>query len=119
MNTTTTYIGGISSDYLYIACGFIPIYLVYNFICYKRKNISIWIRGDLSWKYDVTKVVNDEYYEFQYKSSIKSCLLLGLITVIAIIFKWQLFFFAIFLLSFHGTVFITKHLAIKKNYLTK
>lgn len=119
MNTTVTYVDGISSDFLYIACGFIPIYLIYNFICYKRKSISIWIRGGLSWKDGGVKVVNDDYYEFQYKSSIKFCILLGVIIVIGIIFKWVLYFFPIFLVSFHGTVFITKHLAIKRNYLNK
>lgn len=119
MSTTATYVGGISSDFLYVACGFIPIYLIYNFICYKRKNISYWIKGGVSWGDDSVKVVNNAYYEFQYKSSIKSCILLGLIIIISIIFKWVLSFFLIFLLSFHGTVFITKRLAIKKNYLDK
>lgn len=102
----------------YIACGItsIPIYLFYNFICLKKKNISIWINGS-SFSDKNVDVLNDKYYEFQYKCSIKACILLSFIIIVGIMFKWELLFFLVFLLSFHTSIFITKCLAIKKNYL--
>lgn len=102
----------------YIICGVIsiPLYLFYNFICYKRKAISIWIK-DWGFSEKSFKVADDKYYEFQYKCSIKACILLAIIIIIGIIFKWELTFFVVFLLSFHTSVFITKHLSVKKNYL--
>lgn len=103
----------------YIVCGIvsIPIYILYNYICYKKKKISIWVRDDLL-NGNMVKVVNDNYYDFQYKSSINSCILLAVIIAIGILFKWGMIFLLVFLLSFHGTVFITRYIAYKREYLS-
>ena len=102
----------------YIICWFIfiPIYLFYNFKCYKRKSISLWIKdGLLSEK--SFEVADDKYYKFQYEYSIKTCILLAVIIGIGIIFKWESMFLLVSLLSFHTSIFITKYLAFEKNYL--
>lgn len=96
----------------------IPIYILYNFICYKRKNISAWIKdGFLS--DDTLKIVNDAYYEFQYKSSIKVCILLSIIIIVGIRFEWDSMFLAVFLLVFHLSTYFTKYLAFDRNYIDR
>lgn len=106
------------NTYIIICLALIPMYLISNYICYKRKNISYWIMQDMLGGNSL-KVIDSSYYDFQYKSCIKSCILLCIITILGIFFSWGDIFLVVFLVLFHSTVSATKHFAFKKNYLLK
>ncbi|KGJ49012.1 hypothetical protein KD33_11590 [Clostridium sp. NCR] len=106
------------STYIIVSAVFVPIYLIYNYRCYKKNQVSYWITQGMLWE-DSLKVIDSSYYDFQYKSCIKSCVLLCIIIILGTLLDWEATFLIVFLISFHGTVSMTKHLAFKKNYLLK
>jgi len=106
------------STYIIVSAVFIPIYLIYNYRCYKSNQVSYWITQGMFWE-DSLKVIDSSYYDFQYKSCIKSCVLLFIIIILWTMLDWEATFLIVFLISFHGTVSMTKHFAFKKNYLLK
>lgn len=98
---------------------FIPYFIFYNFWCIKNKKISIWINGLKFIDDDKLEYNKDNYFDFQFKSSLITCLLMILFILGAITFNLKDCYLISVLFVFHFSNFTTKHLAIKKEYLTE
>ena len=70
------------NDFLKIGIIFIPLYIIYNYICLRRKMISIWVGG----KHNI-KVIDEGYFKFQFKNSVIMCLVMLILIIPAIILQ--------------------------------
>ncbi|MBO3444945.1 MULTISPECIES: hypothetical protein [Clostridia] len=98
---------------------FIPCFIFYNFWCIKNKKISVWISDVKLIDDNKLESSKDDYFNFQFKSSLITCLLMVLFILGASVLNIKNPYLLLILLVFHFSNFITKHLAIKKEYLTE
>ncbi len=100
------------NSFILIGVIFIPCFILYNFWCINNKKISIWINS----KFQVTQ---DEYFKFQFKSSIITCLFMGVFIIIAVNLNLDQKYIFFILAIFYISTYVTEYIATKKNYIKK
>jgi hypothetical protein len=100
------------NSFILIGVIFIPCFILYNFWCINNKKISIWINS----KFQVTQ---DEYFKFQFKSSIIACLFMGVFIIIAVNLNLDQKYIFFILAIFYISTYVTEYIATKKNYIKK
>lgn len=98
---------------------FIPYFIFYNFWCVKNKKILVWISDVKLIDDNKLESSRDDYFNFQFKSCLITCLLMALFILGAFIFNLKNPYLISIVFVFHFSNFTTKHLAIKKEYLTE
>jgi len=104
--------GDLVSSFIIIGGIFITGFIFYNFWCIKNKKISMWIDK----KFEVTQ---DNYFKFQFKSSIFTCILMALFILGAVVLKLNEKYLFLMPVIFHISIYATKTIAIKRNYIAK
>jgi hypothetical protein len=100
------------NSFILIGVIFIPGFILYNFWCINNNKISIWINS----KFEVTQ---DDYFKFQFKSSIITCLLMAIFIIIAINLNLEQKYIFFILAIFYISTYATEYIATKRNYITK
>jgi len=104
--------GDLVSSFIIIGGIFILGFIFYNFWCIKNKKISMWIDK----KFEVTQ---DNYFKFQFKSSIFTCILMALFILGAVVLKLNEKYLFLMPVIFHISIYATETIAIKRNYIAK
>ena len=91
---------------------FITGFMFYNFWCIKNKKILMWIDK----KFEVTQ---DNYFKFQFKSSIFTCILMALFILGVVVLKLDEKYLFLTPVIFNISIYGTKTIAIKRNYIAK
>ena len=104
--------GDLVSGFITIMGIFIPYFIFHNFWCIKNKKISMWIDK----KFEVTQ---DNYFKFQFKSSIFTCILMALFILEVVVLKLNEKYLFLTPVIFHILIYVTKTIAIKRNYIAK
>lgn len=99
------------NSFLIFGIIFIPLYIMYNWICFKKKNVSIWIGSK------TVKVLNDIYFKYQFKGSLITCLVMLIFIIIATALQISEGTFPLLAVLFWIVVSVIKHLAIRKEYI--
>lgn len=100
------------NSFILIGVIFIPFFIFYNLWCINNNKISIWINS----KFEVTQ---DDYFKFQFKSSIITCLLMAIFIIIAVNLNLDQKYIFFILAIFYISIYATESIAIKRNYIIK
>lgn len=100
------------NSFLIVGITFIPLYILYNLICFNKKKISIWVGSQK------VKVLDDTYFKYQFKGSVITSLVMLIIIIIAITLQISEGTLPLLAVLFWGLVTVMKHLGVRKGYIS-
>ena len=99
------------NSFLIFGVIFIPLYITYNWICFNKKSVSIWIG------IEKVKVLDDTYFKYQFKGSIITCLVMLVFIITAIVLQISDRTLPLLAIVFWIVVSVIKYLAVRKGYI--
>ena len=97
------------NSFLIFGVIFIPLYITYNWICFNKKSVSIWIGSEK------VKVLDDTYFKYQFKGSIITCLVMLVFIITATVLQISDRTLPLLAILFWIVVSVIKYLAVRKD----